>query len=181
MRTTNSDRVSKTTIWGICRKGTWLAVMATVMAAFSPVYASKEAKTLDEQVRHELVMLPYYSVFDELSFQVKGNSVVLAGKVTRPILKSDAENVVKRIPGVADVDNKIEVLPLSRFDDQIRLAELRAVYGNSALFRYNLGADSGDPDHRTQRCTLPWRASSPTRWTRTSPESRPTPSPACSR
>lgn len=140
MRTTNSDRVLKTTIWGIGRKGTWLAVIVTALAAFAPVQASKAPKTLEEQVRHELVMLPYYSVFDELSFQVKGSSVVLAGRVTRPVLKSDAENVVKRIPGVAAVDNKIEVLPLSRFDDQIRLAELRAVYGNSALFRYNLGA-----------------------------------------
>jgi hyperosmotically inducible protein len=117
-----------------------MAVMATVLAAPSLLLASKAQKTLEEQVRHELLMLPYYSVFNELSFKVDGNTVTLMGSVTRPVLKSDARNVVKRIPGVASVDDKVEVLPLSRFDDRIRLAELRAVYGNSALFRYNLGA-----------------------------------------
>jgi hyperosmotically inducible periplasmic protein len=115
-----------------------MAVMATVLASPSLLLASKGPRTLEEQVRHELVMLPYYGVFDELSFQVDGNTVTLIGEVTRPVLKSDAENVVKRISGVASVDNKIEVLPLSGFDNRIRLAELRAVYGNSALFRYNL-------------------------------------------
>ena len=115
-------------------------VLATVLASPSLLLASKGQRTLEEQVRHELLMLPYHSVFNDLSFQVDGNTVTLMGSVTRPVLKSDAENVVKRIPGVASVDNKIEVLPLSRFDDRIRLAELRAVYGNSALFRYNLGA-----------------------------------------
>jgi len=125
-------------VLGIRRTGTWLAVMAIVLASPLLLLASKAASTLEEQVRHELVMLPYYSVFDELSFQVHGNRVTLMGKVTRPILKSDAMNVVKRIPGVVSVDDKVEVLPLSGFDDRIRLAELRAVYGNSALFRYRL-------------------------------------------
>ena len=115
-----------------------MAVLGAVLASPSLLPASQGPKTLEEQVRHELVMLPYYSVFDELSFQVNGNTVTLMGNVTRPVLKSDAENVVKRIPGVASVDDKIEVLPLSRFDDQIRLAELRALYGNSALFRYGV-------------------------------------------
>jgi len=140
MKITNLGRVLKTSVLGVCRKATWLAVMATVVAAPSLLPASQTPKPLEEQVRHELLMLPYYSVFDEMSFQVDGNTVTLMGRVTRPYLKSTAENVVKRIPGVASVDNKIEVLPLSRFDDRIRLAELRAVYGNSALFRYNLGA-----------------------------------------
>jgi hyperosmotically inducible protein len=115
-----------------------VAAMATMLAAPSLMLASKAPKTLEEQVRHELVMLPYFSVFDELSFQVNGSTVTLMGKVTRPTLKRDAENVVKRIPGVASVEDKIEVLPLSGFDDRIRLAELRAVYGNSALFHYRV-------------------------------------------
>lgn len=140
MRITNLGKVLETGVLGVCRKATGLAVMATLLASPSLLPASKTPKTLEEQVRHELVMLPYYSVFDELSFQVNGNAVTVMGRVTRPVLKSAAENVVKRIPGVASVDSKIEVLPLSRFDDRIRLAELRAVYGNSALFRYNLGA-----------------------------------------
>jgi hyperosmotically inducible protein len=115
-----------------------LIVAASMLAVPSLLSAATTPVTLEEQVRHELVMLPYYGVFDQLSFQVEGTTVRLTGKVARPILRSDAENVVKRIGGVTSVDNKIEVLPLSRFDDSIRLAELRAIYGNSALFRYNL-------------------------------------------
>ncbi|RPI12361.1 MAG: BON domain-containing protein [Acidobacteriales bacterium] len=121
-------------------KATGLTLLALLMALPPHLLASKGARTLEEQVRHELITLPYFGVFDDLSFQVNGNTVTLTGSVTRPILKSDAENVVKRIAGVASVQNEIEVLPLSRFDDRIRLAELRAVYGHSALFRYRLGA-----------------------------------------
>jgi hyperosmotically inducible protein len=85
------------------------------------------------EVRHELVMLPYYGVFDDLAFSVNGGTVTLLGAVTRPTLKSDAENVVKRIEGVTQVINKIEVLPLSPMDDRIRAAVYRAIYGDPAL------------------------------------------------
>lgn len=97
-------------------------------------------KTLEEQVRHELLMLPYYHVFDNLSFEVSGGKVTLTGQVVRPTLKTDAERVVARIPGVIGVTNQITVLPLSRFDDRIRLAELRAIYRQPTLWRYGLGA-----------------------------------------
>src|SRR6266851_4633369 len=82
-----------------------------------------------KEVRHELVMLPYYNVFDNLAFKVDGLTVTLMGQVTRPTLKSDAERVVKSIEGVEKVVNKIEVLPVSPNDDRIRLAEYRAIYG----------------------------------------------------
>jgi hyperosmotically inducible periplasmic protein len=94
---------------------------------------------LEKEVRHELVMLPWFGVFDNLEFQVNGSEVVLMGQVTRPTLRSDAENVVKRIEGVTNVVNNIEVLPLSRFDDQIRLATYRSLYGFGPLSRYNWG------------------------------------------
>ena len=86
-----------------------------------------------KEVRHQLLMLPYYGVFDDLAFRVDGGTVTLLGAVTRPTLKSDAENVVKRIEGVTKVVNNIEVLPLSPMDDQIRMAEYRAIYGDPAL------------------------------------------------
>ncbi len=116
-------------------------VLAAALVA-SPVLlqASKSPMPLEQQVRHELLMLPYYNVFDTLSYRVSGDTVTLTGQVTRPTLKYDAEHVVARIPGVKSVDNQIEVLPLSGFDDRIRLAELRAIYGNQTLFRYRLGA-----------------------------------------
>jgi len=88
---------------------------------------------LIKEVRHQLVTLPYYSVFDDLAFRVDSGTVTLMGAVTRPTLKSDAEGVVKRIEGVDKVVNQIEVLPLSPNDDRIRMAVYRAIYGDAAL------------------------------------------------
>ncbi len=94
---------------------------------------------LAEEVRHELVLLPYYGVFDDLYFEVKDvDTVVLKGQVTRPTLKSDAENVVRKIEGAGKVVNQIEVLPLSPNDDRIRLATYRAIYSRPGLDRYGL-------------------------------------------
>jgi len=92
------------------------------------------------EIRHELVMLPYYGVFDNLVYKVDGFNVTLMGQVTRPTLKSDAERVVNDIEGVQTVTNNIEVLPLSPNDDRIRMAVYRAVYGEAALNRYALNA-----------------------------------------
>lgn len=86
-----------------------------------------------KDVRHQLVMLPYYGVFDDLGFQINGGTVTLVGAVTRPILKSDAEHVTKRVAGVTQVVNNIEVLPPSSMDDQIRRAAYRAIFGDPAL------------------------------------------------
>ena len=95
---------------------------------------------LVQEVRHQLVMLPWYSLFDNLEYRVEGDKVLLVGQVVRPSLRSDAEAAVKRIEGVASVDNQIEVLPLSPNDDRIRRAEFRAIYGFSSLERYAQGA-----------------------------------------
>jgi hyperosmotically inducible protein len=95
---------------------------------------------ITREVRHELVMLPYYGVFDNLAYRVDGSSVTLLGQVTRPTLKRDAGNVVKRIEGVTKVNNEIQVLPLSEMDDRIRMAEYRAILGDPALNRYALQA-----------------------------------------
>ena len=92
------------------------------------------------EVRHELVMLPYYGVFDNLVYRVDGASVTLMGQVTRPTLKNDAGNVVKRIEGVERVDNQIQVLPLSPMDDGLRRAEYRAIYDHPGLDRYAMQA-----------------------------------------
>jgi len=94
-----------------------------------------------KEVRHELVMLPYYGVFDNLAYKVDPDgTVTLLGQVARPVLKSDAENAVKRIEGVEKVVNNIEVLPTSPNDDRIRRAVYRAIYGNDVLSQYQLRA-----------------------------------------
>jgi hyperosmotically inducible periplasmic protein len=101
----------------------------------------KSMDRLYKEVRHELVMLPFYGVFDNLSYKVDPDgTVTLFGQVARPTLKSDAENVVKHIEGVEKVVNNIEVLPTSINDDQIRRAAYRAIYGNDVLSMYQLRA-----------------------------------------
>ena len=95
-------------------------------------------RRLEREVRHELVTLPYYDVFDNLEYRVDGGQVTLSGQVVRPTLKSGAENVVKNIEGVEKVVNNIEVLPLSPNDDRLRVAVYRAIYGHTALQRYSV-------------------------------------------
>lgn len=98
------------------------------------------ADRIAREVRHELVMLPYYGVFDNLAFRVDGGTVTLLGQVTRPTLKSDAENVVKNIEGVERVQNELQVLPLSSMDDRIRIATYRAIFSQPGLDRYAMQA-----------------------------------------
>ena len=106
----------------------------------TPAQTAKEEprsrQNLVREVRHQLVLLPYYSVFDNLAFRVEGDTVILEGQVVRPTLKSDAEAAVKHIEGVGKVVNNIEVLPLSPMDDQIRRAVYRAIFSEPGLSRY---------------------------------------------
>ncbi len=96
---------------------------------------------LAEKVRHQLVMLPYYSLFDNLEFRISGvDTVVLSGQVVRPTLKSDAAGAVRRLEAVGKVVNNIEVLPLSPNDDRLRIAAYRAIYSKPGLDRYALQA-----------------------------------------
>ena len=113
-----------------------LAFLALAIVSAAQPNQEKIAK----EVRHELVMLPYYGVFDNLAYRVDGAKVTLFGQVTRPTLKDDAERVVKKIEGVERVDNEIEVLPLSPNDDRIRRDVYRAIFSKAPLQRYQMGA-----------------------------------------
>jgi hyperosmotically inducible protein len=113
----------------------------TVLA--DPQSSSGNRKMQDRvtrEVRHELVMIPQLSIFDNLSYKVDGGTVTLLGQVRNPVIKDSAERAVKGIEGVQHVDNQIEVLPLSSNDDRIRLQEARAIFNDSRLFPYSLGA-----------------------------------------
>ena len=124
----------------------WLAALCTLVLLLPAVAqpdrgaSEKARKRLEREVRHELVMLPWYGVFDNLEFRVDGYNVILLGQVVRPTVKSDAESAVKGIEGVEKVVNQIEVLPLSPNDDRIRLAVYRAIYSYPSLQRYALQA-----------------------------------------
>jgi hyperosmotically inducible periplasmic protein len=91
---------------------------------------------LIKEVRHELIMLPHYGVFDNLAFRIDGRTVILEGQVVNPVTKSGAQNSVKRIEGVEKVVNNIEVLPPSPMDDGIRRAVYQSIYSYGPLFKY---------------------------------------------
>jgi hyperosmotically inducible protein len=115
-------------------------ILACGMVIPGLAQAGKRYPELVEEVRHQLVMLPYYGVFDNLEFRIDGDTVVLSGQVTTPTLKSDAERVVKRLESVSKVVNNIEVLPVGGHDQDIRLATYRAIYSKPGLDRYALRA-----------------------------------------
>jgi hyperosmotically inducible protein len=122
-----------------------ITVVASLLILFSLNAATqdnqpsaKSQERITREVRHELLMLPYFGVFD-IAYKVDGSTVTLLGQVVRPSLKSDAGNAVKRIEGVEKVDNQIEVLPPSSADDRIRNRLFRAIYQYPALQKYALG------------------------------------------
>jgi hyperosmotically inducible periplasmic protein len=119
-----------------------LAVLSIATLGFAQDRDQPSAKSqerITREVRHELLMLPYFTVFDNIAYKVDGYSVTLLGQVTNPSLKSDAERTVKHIEGVEKVDNQIEVLPASPFDDRLRRRLYRAIYGYPALEKYAMG------------------------------------------
>lgn len=120
-----------------------LAIAAS--AAFAAPVASNDeglsSQQVVEKVRKELVTLPYYGVFDNLAYKVEAGTVTLYGQVVEPSTRKDAERRVARINGVERVVNNIEVLPLSSFDDSIRIRTYRTLFRTGGLYRYAMGAN----------------------------------------
>lgn len=128
-------------------RSSWKSLLAiTAVFAFASFASltqvqAQSSSRFAERIHRALVTLPYYSVFDNLAFRIENNDkVVLLGQVTRPTLKSGAENVIKRLEEVTSVDNQIEVLPVSSLDDRIRLETYRAIYQGSLFTRYAVRA-----------------------------------------
>jgi len=126
------------------RKFTIICLLSLLLVPAAPFLGQEQTTSpaqvrIQKEVRHELLMLPYFGVFDNIEYQVNGDAVTLLGSVTRPTLKSDAENAIKHIEGVSRVNNNINVLPPSSMDDQLRLALFRAIYGYPSLEKYALG------------------------------------------
>lgn len=117
---------------------TFFLTASVITAASAPAggQETKSGQNIIREVRHQLLLLPYYSVFDNLAFKVDGDHVTLEGQVTNPTLKHDAEAVVKGLEGVSGVTNNIEVLPPSPMDDQLRHALYHAIYGDPTLSKY---------------------------------------------
>ena len=121
-----------------------IIVIAAVAAIAAPAASNETGvgeQQVEKKVRHELVTLPYYGVFDNLAYKIDGNTVTLYGQVVRPSTRSDAEHRVAKINGVERVINNIEVLPLSPFDDEVRVRTYRTIFRTGGLYRYALGAN----------------------------------------
>lgn len=122
------------------------AILAAVLSLgmANAAFAQKEARGgIQREVLHELRMLPYYTVFDDLEYSVDGGHVTLSGDVTDPTLKSNAVAAVKSISGVTSVTDNIKVLPLSGADDRIRREEYRTIYGEPQLTKYSWASVQG--------------------------------------
>jgi osmotically-inducible protein OsmY len=119
------------------------AIMTTGLAsaakALPPAHDQPSQHRIDLRVRRELVMLPQLTIFDNLAYKLEGGDVTLYGQVRNPVLKDEAASAVKKIEGVENVSNQIEVLPASFNDERVRRREARAIYGYDSLFRYSLG------------------------------------------
>jgi len=120
-------------------KHLWILGLA-VAEASAQAPSERATARLTREIRHEVLILPYYDIFDWVTFRLDGYKVVLSGYVSRPTLKADVERVVKKVEGVESVTNRIEVLPLSPNDDRIRQAVFNAIYRFPTLQRYSLRA-----------------------------------------
>jgi hyperosmotically inducible protein len=131
------------------RKNARLSILSCLFAAslLSPVVsvplqaqqpaASEDIQKLAAAVSKSINSLTTYGVFDDIRFSFKGSTITLTGYASRPLLKSDAGNAVKKVSGITAVDNQIEVLPLSPNDDGIRVRVYNAIYTFAALRKYN--------------------------------------------
>ena len=113
-----------------------LSLAALAIAQQSTAGQQKMEERITQEVRHQLVMLPQLSIFDNLAYKVDGGTVTLLGQVRNAVLKGDAENAVKHVEGVEHVNNQIEILPPSPNDDRIRRDVARAIFNDSRLFQY---------------------------------------------
>ena len=124
------------------KKFIFLVLVLTLSA--SSVLAQKMDDTrtnLREKATKEILKLPYYGVFDAIKLKIEGDTVTLLGQVMNPTTKEDAENAIKKLDGVKTVKNEIKVLPLSRFDDNIRYKVWQSIANKGSLYRYLLGTN----------------------------------------
>jgi hyperosmotically inducible periplasmic protein len=135
------EMVMKTLFTKFASLAAALVLAATLAAGAQAKEQVSGRQRVEEKIRKELVTLPFYGVFDNLAYSFDGRTATLYGQVVRPTTRSDAERRVRRIAGVERVENRIEVLPLSSFDDRIRVAAYRQIFGTGGLYRYAMGVN----------------------------------------
>ena len=115
-------------------------LMTAALAAGAAIAATPNDADLAKSVRHEILMYSRYTLWDDINFRVNDGNVELLGAVSQPYKKQDVGRLVEHVPGVASVTNELKVLPLSPFDDRLRLQVARAIYSDPVLSRYGMGA-----------------------------------------
>ena len=118
--------------------GRMLTVAA--LAAGALCASIPDDSSLARSIRHEVLMYPRYTMWDDIAFRVENGRVELNGEVTQPYKKDELGKIVASIPGVTAVTNDLKVLPFSTFDDRLRIQVARAIYGDPVLSRYGMGA-----------------------------------------
>jgi hyperosmotically inducible protein len=116
-----------------------LCTFASPGALQAQEQAAQPAVNLGAEIQNAIVLAPHYGVFDNLSYQLNGNDVILTGQVLLPITKEEIFRRIAKLTGVGKVSNEIKVLPLSHSDDVLRLQIYRRVFGAADLYRYALG------------------------------------------
>lgn len=117
------------------------AAAAQTNQSSRPRISPRGQERIIREVRHQILMLPNFGVFDNISFRLNGYDLTLLGQVRTPTLRDDAARAVKGIEGIERVNNRIEVLPPSFNDDRLRHALFRAIYGYAPLQRYGVGSN----------------------------------------
>ena len=121
----------------ILMTATLLAGAGIASAYTKPVVSGPRTDAdITQSIVHEIRMYSQYSIWDDLNIRVANGQVTLSGAVNQPYKKHDIENIVRGVPGVTSMANDIKVLPLSSFDDRLRLQVARAIYGDPSFTRY---------------------------------------------
>jgi hyperosmotically inducible periplasmic protein len=111
-----------------------LTAAVLMLALGSPAFAADSQNLqLFRAVQKQVLQYSHFTIFDNVNAQVDNGVVRLTGKVTMPFKVADIENRVRKVAGVQRVDNRLEVLPVSQFDDELRLGLAHAIYSNPAF------------------------------------------------
>jgi hyperosmotically inducible protein len=114
----------------------YFAAALMLLALGTPAFAQKEPLQVFREVQREVLRYPHFTIFDSVNAQIEDGVVTLTGKVTMPYKRDEIARRVSRLRGIGEVRNRIEVLPVSQYDDELRYRIARAIYGNPHFAGY---------------------------------------------
>jgi hyperosmotically inducible periplasmic protein len=112
------------------------AALLVLCAAAAPAFAASDNLEMFRKVEKQVLQYPHFTIFDSVNAEITGGVVRLTGKVTMPYKADDIARRIARLEGVTKVDNRIETLPVSQFDDELRFRIARAIYTSPGFHMY---------------------------------------------